>query len=141
MPVLEIAVADALSVSARLQRNDPPVHLSERHSARGVLTYLRQAVTATTRDATADAEHFLERMRRGAATFAQPMLILLSDRDLTAREFEGLVQDSREWAILMARPNVEVNTVCDSDHTFSGCDALERATRITQDWLTKMVRQ
>src|SRR5471032_2568525 len=37
-PVLEIAVADALAMSARLQRGDPPVHLSERHSARGLLT-------------------------------------------------------------------------------------------------------
>jgi uncharacterized protein len=110
-------------------------------SARGVLTYLRRAVTATTRDAKADAEHILDRMRRGATTFAQPMMILLSDRDLTAREFEGLVQDSRDWRNLMARPNVEVNTICDSDHTFSGRDALERATRITQDWLSMMVRQ
>jgi L-seryl-tRNA(Ser) seleniumtransferase len=38
VPVLEIAVADALEVSARLQRGDPPVHLSERHAARGILT-------------------------------------------------------------------------------------------------------
>lgn len=37
-PVLEIAMPDALAVSARLQRGDPPVHLSERHAARGVLT-------------------------------------------------------------------------------------------------------
>ena len=29
---------DALALSARLQRGDPPVHLSERHAARGVLT-------------------------------------------------------------------------------------------------------
>lgn len=38
VPVLEIAIADALVVSARLQRGDPPVHLSERHATRGVLT-------------------------------------------------------------------------------------------------------
>lgn len=38
VPVLEIAVPDALAVSARLQRGDPPIHLSERHAARGVLT-------------------------------------------------------------------------------------------------------
>jgi L-seryl-tRNA(Ser) seleniumtransferase len=38
VPVLEIAVPDALAFSARLQRGDPPVHLSERHAARGVLT-------------------------------------------------------------------------------------------------------
>ena len=38
VPVLEIAVADALALSARLQHGDPAVHLSERHAARGVLT-------------------------------------------------------------------------------------------------------
>jgi len=38
VPVLEIAVPDALALSARLQRNNPPVHLSERHAARGILT-------------------------------------------------------------------------------------------------------
>jgi L-seryl-tRNA(Ser) seleniumtransferase len=38
VPVLEIAFADALGVSARLQHGDPPVHLSERHARRGVLT-------------------------------------------------------------------------------------------------------
>jgi D-glucosaminate-6-phosphate ammonia-lyase len=38
VPVLEIAVPDALALSATLQRGDPPVHLSERHSARGILT-------------------------------------------------------------------------------------------------------
>ena len=38
VPVLEIAVPDALALSAHLQRGNPPVHLSERHSARGVLT-------------------------------------------------------------------------------------------------------
>jgi L-seryl-tRNA(Ser) seleniumtransferase len=38
VPVLEIAVAEPLAVSARLQRGDPPVHLSERHASRGVLT-------------------------------------------------------------------------------------------------------
>ena len=38
VPVLEIAVPETLAVSARLQRGDPPVHLSERHAARGVLT-------------------------------------------------------------------------------------------------------
>jgi D-glucosaminate-6-phosphate ammonia-lyase len=37
-PVLEIAVPDALAISARLQAGTPPVHLSERHAARGVLT-------------------------------------------------------------------------------------------------------
>ena len=44
VPVLEIAFDDALGVSARLQKRDPPVHLSERHAARGVLTVDPQAL-------------------------------------------------------------------------------------------------
>jgi len=44
VPVLEIAVGDALAASARLQRGNPPVHLSERHAARGVLTLDPQAL-------------------------------------------------------------------------------------------------
>jgi L-seryl-tRNA(Ser) seleniumtransferase len=43
-PVLEIALADALGASARLQAGDPPVHLSERHAARGVLTLAPQVL-------------------------------------------------------------------------------------------------
>ena len=46
VPVLEIAVPDALGLSARLQRGDPPVHLSERHAARGVLTLDPQVLLA-----------------------------------------------------------------------------------------------
>jgi L-seryl-tRNA(Ser) seleniumtransferase len=38
VPVLEFAVPDALALSARLQAGTPPVHLSERHASRGVLT-------------------------------------------------------------------------------------------------------
>jgi L-seryl-tRNA(Ser) seleniumtransferase len=41
VPVLELAidraVAPALEVSARLQRGDPPVHLSERFAGRNAL--------------------------------------------------------------------------------------------------------
>jgi len=37
VPVLELSVADALGLSRRLLANDPPVHLSERHAARGIL--------------------------------------------------------------------------------------------------------
>ena len=46
VPVLEIAFADALGISARLQKGDPPVHLSERHAPRGVLTVDPQVLLA-----------------------------------------------------------------------------------------------
>ena len=46
VPVLEIAVPDALALSAHLQRGDPPILLSERHAARGVLTLDPQVLLA-----------------------------------------------------------------------------------------------
>src|SRR5215468_9458609 len=46
VPVLEIAFDDALGISARLQKGDPPVHLSERHAPRGVLTVDPQVLLA-----------------------------------------------------------------------------------------------
>jgi L-seryl-tRNA(Ser) seleniumtransferase len=52
IPVLELAVdpagagCTALELSARLQQGDPPVHVSERHSARGVLTVDPQVLQA-----------------------------------------------------------------------------------------------
>jgi L-seryl-tRNA(Ser) seleniumtransferase len=52
IPVLELAVdpagagCTALELSGRLQQGDPPVHVSERHSARGVLTVDPQVLQA-----------------------------------------------------------------------------------------------
>jgi L-seryl-tRNA(Ser) seleniumtransferase len=52
IPVLELAVdpagagCTALELSGRLQHGDPPVHVSERHSARGVLTVDPQVLQA-----------------------------------------------------------------------------------------------
>jgi exosortase A-associated hydrolase 1 len=45
-----------------------------------------------------DAPDFLRRMLRGLAGFRGPVLLLLSDRDLTAREFQDLCRDSSAWS-------------------------------------------
>jgi D-glucosaminate-6-phosphate ammonia-lyase len=45
VPVLELAIdGDALAFSRDLQRHDPPIHLSERHAARGILMIDPQAL-------------------------------------------------------------------------------------------------
>ncbi len=45
VPVIELALeGDALAFSRDLQRNEPPIHLSERHAARGVLLIDPQAL-------------------------------------------------------------------------------------------------
>jgi exosortase A-associated hydrolase 1 len=80
-------------------------------------------------------KHFVERMLDGFRGFARPKLVLLSDRDLTAREFEALCLNSPEWSQCLAGGHVEVANVIDADHTFSSRTALRSATDRVLAWL------
>jgi len=44
VPQLHLSIKDAVAVSRRLQAGDPPVHLSERYAAQGVLIVDPQAL-------------------------------------------------------------------------------------------------
>lgn len=80
-------------------------------------------------------ESFVVRMREGLGSFRGRVLLLISERDLVAREFMDLCQTSRQWRASLGRPGVQVAHVSGSDHTFSSRDALERATEACRAWL------
>ena len=86
------------------------------------------------------ARHFTQRMEAGLAAFPRPILVLLSDRDLTAREFAAFCGRSALWGELMARDNVEVSTIAGADHTFSSAEALEAAGNLSLQWLARRLR-
>ncbi|MGQ0834944.1 MAG: hydrolase 1, exosortase A system-associated [Gammaproteobacteria bacterium] len=71
--------------------------------------------------------HFIERMRLGLEAFRGPVLVLLSERDLTAREFADLAGNASSWSRIMTRSNVRVVDVLGADHTFSERKALAEA--------------
>lgn len=82
-----------------------------------------------------EAGCFIERMRHGLQNFSGPVLMLMSERDLTAQEFRDLCKSSRDWRQTMARKNIEVIDLEGADHTFSSGAALQLATRYCMDWL------
>jgi hypothetical protein len=45
-------------------------------------------------------------MLAGLQTFQNPVLFLLSERDLTARQFQDLAESSADWRRAMQRANV-----------------------------------
>jgi exosortase A-associated hydrolase 1 len=96
---------------------------------------LRTVFTARRRLADGSAPHYVERMRAGLAAFQGPVLLLLSERDLTAREFSGLCAASAAWTELTARRNVRVQALAGADHTFSQRASLELATRYSRELL------
>jgi len=80
---------------------------------------------------------FVGRMLAGFEGFYGPVLLLLSGRDLTAREFESLgVRDAR-WSSALARPGVSREQLPNADHTFSGRDAESRMGRLCTAWISR----
>ncbi len=83
---------------------------------------------------------FQDRMADGLRTFAGPVLLLLSGRDLTAKEFLEYAHSNPRWKGLLDRANVERHDLADADHTFStGRWRSEVETR-TLDWLRRTLQ-
>jgi len=62
---------------------------------------------------------FIESMYQGLAHFKGESLIILSGNDLTADEFNVLVEKNKQWQQLLLQSSNRVQTVSFADHTFS----------------------
>jgi exosortase A-associated hydrolase 1 len=78
---------------------------------------------------------FIERMGKGLAGFSGRILVLISERDLTAAEFTDLCKRSRRWRRALKRSNVTVERLKGADHTFSARVDLDRANTLSVKWL------
>ena len=82
--------------------------------------------------------HFLDRMLYGLRAFRGPMLLLISENDLTAQEFVAYRAASRDWQQLAGRRDVRTVNLPGADHTFSSRTALDAATRSCVEWLATL---
>lgn len=80
---------------------------------------------------------YIERMRLGMKSFARPVLLLISEHDLTAREFTALVASDAGWKQAMSAPTVSVRPLAGADHTFSRREHLDQATQLCRQWLAQ----
>lgn len=64
-------------------------------------------------------EIFPEEIVDGLCRFRKPLRLLLSTNDLTAREFQSLLQNRRELKRPQQRRQITVRFIKDADHTFS----------------------
>jgi uncharacterized protein len=74
-------------------------------------------------------------MLRGLERFTGPVLVLISERDLTAAEFVLLCREDPRWQQASARSGVQMVTLAGADHTFSSRAALDDATERCVAWL------
>ena len=75
------------------------------------------------------------RMAQGLQRFAGPVLLIVSGRDLTAREFEDAAARSALWRRLLAAPRMERRVLPAADHTFSRRAWRDSVAGWTADWM------
>ncbi len=101
-------------------------------SLRGLFETWRTGASRQSGDA--DAATLPGRMRQGLAAFDGPVLIALSENDLTAGEFRDQA-GSEAWQSALARPNVQIESIAGADHTFSRAEWRERVAHLSLSWL------
>ena len=94
------------------------------HAARG----RQRAVAGTTLP-------FQQRMARAWAGFDGPVLLMLSEKDYTAREFGEFIAADGHWQQALKRRPPHRVPLADADHTCSSAGARAAAERATVGWL------
>ena len=88
----------------------------------------------------AELPHDLElpdRVLAGFSRFNGPMLMVLSGRDLIAREFDVLIANSPRWQAEIGRKALTRHDLAEGDHTFSSARLREQVVSWGIDWLGK----
>jgi len=104
-----------------------------------ILSFVRNARTANARGERGQARNasFQDRMAEGLRSFPGPVLVILSGRDLTAKEFLEYMATSAAWNGALARPNLSRCDVADADHTFSSDQGRREMEAQTLSWLSR----
>jgi uncharacterized protein len=76
-----------------------------------------------------------ERLLIGMQRFKGSVMLVLSGRDLIAREFEAAVKASPAWQQQMGRQGLTRHDLPDADHTFSSAAQRQQVARWGLDWL------
>lgn len=84
---------------------------------------------------TAEAGGFIDRMRSGVEKLHCPMLLIISDRDLTAAEFLLTVERSKPWQKALAALDISRESIAGADHTFSRRAWRDAAAVSTARWI------
>lgn len=83
---------------------------------------------------------FQELMAQGWQALEGKIMLILSERDLTAQEFVEHAKTHPAWRGLLSRPGVTQHAVRGADHTFSSTSAQREAEAVVLAWLNDLDR-
>jgi exosortase A-associated hydrolase 1 len=88
----------------------------------------------------ASAVPLVERMAEGVRRYGGAVLVVVSGRDLTAREFVDAVRGSKRWRRLVSGDRVQWHELAEADHTFSRAAWRDQVAVWTGEWIKARVR-
>jgi exosortase A-associated hydrolase 1 len=94
----------------------------------------------TMRQKTPKTLTFQELMAHGWKALEGKIMLILSERDLTAQEFVEHAKTHSAWRGLLSRPGVTQHAVRGADHTFSNTSAQREAEAVVLAWLNDLDR-
>jgi exosortase A-associated hydrolase 1 len=94
----------------------------------------RRSPSGNGRPANALAQHMASDLRR----FGGKILLILSGQDLTAREFDDVTRNAREWRPIYADVRVTRRTFSEADHTFSCRAWRDQVADWTWEWTKEL---
>lgn len=105
-----------------------------RQALRDMACNLRRLLPSPGKPAT-ERRPFQQRMASAWQAFDGAILVLLSDDDWTAREFEEHVRHSADWRGAAQRQRLGWHRIAGADHTLSKTEARQRVEQLTLAWL------
>ncbi len=81
---------------------------------------------------------FQDAMAEGWKAFPGPILLMLSERDLGAKEFQALAQSNARWEGSLEQPCLSLQHIQGADHTCSTATASRQMESFVVSWLSRI---
>jgi uncharacterized protein len=82
--------------------------------------------------------NFQDAMANGWQNFKGPILLMLSERDLTAKAFQEHALADTHWAGALERPQLSLHSIKGADHTCSSATASRQMESLVMQWLSRL---
>jgi exosortase A-associated hydrolase 1 len=99
---------------------------------------LRRQARQTAGNTVASSDPFQVQMARGWQAFGGPILLQLSGKDHTAREFEDVAEVFPAWSGWHSRARLSLERFPEADHTLSQRATQDASTRSLVDWISTL---
>jgi exosortase A-associated hydrolase 1 len=115
---------------------NPGRSLRELMQSVGSLVSVRTAQGVSSSTSAPPGATFIDKALEGLKRFKGPIMLVISERDFTAKEFLDLCDDSADWKASIARADVTTRLIAGADHTFSERSVLEHISGQCIAWLS-----